>query len=164
MSTPTGIEWTFPLQLRSMLAASASFRTWVEASDVSAASAQIGFYQDAQPTERLIGDCYGFVDVNESGLAGVRDSTGAGLGAFKLSSQVAAWGLEWRVDEFDEESTIEFLNLASSILDEILLQPEARNVIEFRRWDPKTYPLKRLDGTACRYQIAYTFTARQGAY
>lgn len=163
MSTPTGIEWAFPLQLRAMLAASAAFRAWIGASDVSSASDLIGFYEDDQPAPRLAGDCHGFVDVNEAALAGIRDNTGVGVEAFKLTAQSAAWGLEWRVTMFTEENTIEFLNLASAVLDELLSQAEGRVIQEFRRWDTKAYPLKRLDGETCRYQIAYTMTARQGA-
>ena len=163
MTAPAGIEWTFPLQLRAMLAASASFRTWIGAADVSAASALIGFYENDSPAPRAVGDKHGFIDVNEAGLAGVRDSTGVGIAAFRLSSLAAAWGLEWRVADFDQENTILFLNLASAVLNDILEQAESRNILEFRRWDTKAYPLKRLDGTASRYQIAYTMTSRQGA-
>lgn len=162
MTTPTGIAWTFPLQLRAMLAASASFRTWIGAADVTTASAAIGFYEDDEPVQRLTGDRFGFIDPGRGPLSGVRDSTGAGIEAFALSSMVAAWGLEWRVDEFTAENTITFRNLESAILQELLAQAEARNVQRFEQWAPEVYPLKRLDGDVCRYQIAYTFTARQG--
>lgn len=162
MSTPTGIEWAFPLQLRSMLAASANFRTWIGAADVSAASTAIGFAQEDNPAARVVGDRYGFIDVNQAGLAGVRESTGGGIEAFRLSSQTAGWGLEWRVEEFTDDNTIDFLNVASAVLDDIFDQPEARNVVEFRRFDPAAYPLRRMDGEVCRYQLAYALTARQG--
>ena len=163
-TTPSGVEWAFPLQLRTLLAACSGFRTWIDADTVSAATALIGWEQIDNPTQRTTGDCYGFVDVNESGIAGIRESTGAGIEAFRLSSQTAAWGLEWRVQEFTAENTVEFLNLASTILGQIFDQADARNIVEFRRFDPKTYPLKRLDGNTCRYQIAYAMTARQGPY
>lgn len=162
MSNPTGIAWTFPLALRAMLAASASFRAWIGAADVTAASAAIGFYEDDRPLERPAGDRYGFIDPNRAPLTGVRDATGAGLGAFAVSSMVAAWGLEWRVEEFSPEAMIEFRNLESAVLDEILTQPEARVIVRFEQWDPMTYPIRRLDGGVCRYQVAYTMTARQG--
>jgi len=162
MSEPSGVEWAFPLQLRAMLAASAAFRTWIGAADVSAASARIGLQQVNNPDQRETGDKYGFIDVNDVALAGTRDSTGVGIGAFRLTSMMAAWGLEWRVDAFTPESTVEFLNLASTVLDEILSQAAARVIIDFARWDTKTYPLKRYDGPVCRYQVAYTMHAQQG--
>ena len=161
-TTPTGIAWTFPLQLRAMLAASASFRTWIGAADVSAASAAIGLHRIDNPAAREIGDKYGFIDSNISALSGVRDATGVGIEAFRLSSLIAAWGLEWRVEEYTAENTILFRNLESAVLADILGQPEAKNVMEWRQWDPEVYPLQRLDGETCRYKIAYTFTARQG--
>jgi hypothetical protein len=43
MSTaPSGVEWAFPLQLRTLLAACSGFRTWIDADTVSAATALIG--------------------------------------------------------------------------------------------------------------------------
>lgn len=161
MDSPTGIEWTFPLQLRAMLAASASYRTWIGAGDVTAASNATGFYVEYAPTPRATGDRYGFVSSNQK-LSGVRASTGAGLEAFTLSALTAAWGLEWRVEAVSTENTIAFLNAASAILAEILDQADARNVVSFERWDTAQHPLTRMDGDSARYQIAYTLTARQG--
>jgi hypothetical protein len=162
VTTPTGIEWAFATSLRDMLAASSSFQTWIGAADAAEALTFIGFYQDDNPTARATGDHFGFVDVNEAALSGMRDATGVGVEAFRLTAQSAGWGLEWRVEEHTSENTIVFLNLVGAVLDEILSQAAARVIWEFSRWDTKTYPLKRLDGDSCRYQAAYTMTARQG--
>jgi hypothetical protein len=162
VTTPTGIQWAFATSLRDMLAGSDTFKTWIGAADAAEALTFIGFYQDDNPAARAVGDRFGFVDVNDAALTGTRDATGIGVGSFRLTAQSAGWGLEWRVDEHTTENTIAFLNLAGAVLDEILSQAAARVVWDFARWDTKTYPLKRLDGDSCRYQIAYTMTARQG--